>query len=55
MPYRSRVPAVADMIGGHVPMMFGTLGPAAALLSTPIRQNPNEGIRVNVTGTANLR
>lgn len=29
VPYRGSVPAVADMIGGHVPMMYGTLGPAA--------------------------
>jgi tripartite-type tricarboxylate transporter receptor subunit TctC len=29
VPYRGSVPAVADMIGGHVQMMYGTLGPAA--------------------------
>jgi len=27
IPYRGSVPAVADMIGGHVPMMFASLGP----------------------------
>lgn len=29
VPYRGSVPAVTDMIGGHIPMMYGTLGPAA--------------------------
>lgn len=29
IPYRGSVPVVADMIGGHVAMMFGTIGPAA--------------------------
>lgn len=27
VPYRGSVPAVADMVGGHVPMMYTTLGP----------------------------
>lgn len=27
VPYRGSVPAVADMVGGHVPMMYSTLGP----------------------------
>lgn len=30
VPYRGSMPAVADMVGGHVPMMFSTLGPVAA-------------------------
>lgn len=34
VPYRGSVPAVADMIGGHVPMMYGTLGPAAAHITS---------------------
>ena len=34
VPYRGSVPAVADMIGGHVPMMYGTLGPAAQHIAT---------------------
>lgn len=29
IPYRGSVPAVADMVGGHVPMMYTTLGPVA--------------------------
>jgi tripartite-type tricarboxylate transporter receptor subunit TctC len=29
VPYRGSVPAVADMVGGHVPMMYTTLGPVA--------------------------
>jgi tripartite-type tricarboxylate transporter receptor subunit TctC len=28
VPYRGSVPAVQDIIGGHIPMMYGTLGPA---------------------------
>ncbi len=28
VPYRGSVPAVADILGGHIPMMYGTLGPA---------------------------
>ena len=34
VPYRGSVPAVADMVGGHVPMMFGTLGPVAQHVAT---------------------
>jgi tripartite-type tricarboxylate transporter receptor subunit TctC len=34
IPYRGSVPAVADMIGGQVPMMYGTLGPASQHIAT---------------------
>ncbi|MDP3797348.1 MAG: tripartite tricarboxylate transporter substrate binding protein [Polaromonas sp.] len=34
VPYRGSVPAVADMVGGHVPMMYGTLGPVAQHVAT---------------------
>jgi tripartite-type tricarboxylate transporter receptor subunit TctC len=34
VPYRGSVPAVADMVGGHVPMMYTTLGPVAQHLNT---------------------
>ncbi|MDM0024353.1 Bug family tripartite tricarboxylate transporter substrate binding protein [Variovorax saccharolyticus] len=29
VPYRGSMPAVADMVGGQVPMMYSTLGPVA--------------------------
>lgn len=29
VPYRGSAPAVTDMIGGHIPMMYTTLGPVA--------------------------
>ncbi|CAN5750841.1 tripartite tricarboxylate transporter substrate binding protein [soil metagenome] len=32
VPYRGSVPAVADMVGGHVPMMYSTLGPVAPFI-----------------------
>lgn len=34
IPYRGSVPAVADMVGGHVQMMYTTLGPVAQHLNT---------------------
>ena len=34
VPYRGSAPAVADMVGGHVPMMYTTLGPVAQHISS---------------------
>ena len=34
VPYRGSGPAVVDMMGGHVPMMYTTLGPVAQYVAT---------------------
>ena len=34
VPYRGSMPAVADMVGGQVPMMYSTLGPVAPHIKT---------------------
>ncbi len=34
VPYRGSVPAVADMVGGHVSMMYTTLGPVSQHIAT---------------------
>ncbi len=34
VPYRGSVPAVADMVGGHVPMMYSTIGPVQPFIDS---------------------
>ena len=34
IPYRGSGPAVTDMVGGHVPMMYTTLGPVAPFVAS---------------------
>ena len=34
VPYRGSGPAITDMVGGHVPMMYTTLGPVAPHIAT---------------------
>ena len=34
VPYRGSGPAIVDMMGGHVPMMYTTLGPVAQYVAT---------------------
>lgn len=41
VPYRGSLPALNDLVAGHIPMMFSDLGPAAGLI---------EGKRVRVLG-----
>jgi tripartite-type tricarboxylate transporter receptor subunit TctC len=41
VPYRGSLPALNDLVAGHIPMMFSDLGPATGLI---------EGKRVRVLG-----
>jgi tripartite-type tricarboxylate transporter receptor subunit TctC len=41
VPYRGSLPAINDLVAGHIPMMFSDLGPATGLI---------EGKRVRVLG-----